>query len=194
METSSSLRQASSSWAKVLGGGRGGMAGSWTKGWAGWWLRRCPQFPPPPHVCVCVEEAPKDFLVLWLLKGRKICKITFIMFRQCWQIIRDILDQPKLFLLTCDTWACLAVYFPESTATHSGWGLLCCWVAVRTHSPPDTSLLRHPQLLSDKPVLTESWNAWKVEIMRISKFLNKNPKTWNKMKIQRKLELTPYCY
>lgn len=50
VETSSSLRHASSSCDKVLGGGRGGMAGSWTKGWAGWWLRRWPQFPPPPHV------------------------------------------------------------------------------------------------------------------------------------------------
>lgn len=71
VETSSSLRQASSSWAKVLGGGRGGMAGSWMNGWAGWWLRRWPQLPPPPHVCVWVEEPPKDFLVLWLLRGRK---------------------------------------------------------------------------------------------------------------------------
>lgn len=50
VETSSSLRHASSSCDKVLGGGRGGMAGSWTKGWAGWWLRRWPQLPPPPHV------------------------------------------------------------------------------------------------------------------------------------------------
>lgn len=39
-EASSSLRQASSSWDRVLGGGRGGMAGSWMKGWAGWWARR----------------------------------------------------------------------------------------------------------------------------------------------------------
>lgn len=69
VETSSSRRQASSSWARVLGGGRGGMAGSWINGWAGWWLRRWPQLPPPPHVCVWVEEAPKDFLVLWLLCG-----------------------------------------------------------------------------------------------------------------------------
>lgn len=50
VETSSSRRHASSSCDKVLGGGRGGMAGSWTKGWAGWWLRRWPQLPPPPHV------------------------------------------------------------------------------------------------------------------------------------------------
>lgn len=71
VETSSSRRQASSSWAKVLGGGRGGMAGSWMNGWAGWWLRRWPQLPPPPHVCVCVEEPPKDFLVLWVLRGRE---------------------------------------------------------------------------------------------------------------------------
>lgn len=70
VETSSSLRQASSSWAKVLGGGRGGMAGSWMKGWAGWWLRRWPQLPPPPQVCVWAEEPPKDFLVLWLLEGK----------------------------------------------------------------------------------------------------------------------------
>lgn len=40
LETSSSLRQASSSCAKVLGGGRGGMAGSWMNGWPGWWPRR----------------------------------------------------------------------------------------------------------------------------------------------------------
>lgn len=32
LETSSSLRHASSSCAKVLGGGRGGMAGSWMNG------------------------------------------------------------------------------------------------------------------------------------------------------------------
>lgn len=35
LDTSASLRQASSSWANVLGGVSGGMAGSWTKGWAG---------------------------------------------------------------------------------------------------------------------------------------------------------------
>lgn len=36
VDTSSSLRQASSSCANVLGGGRGGIAGSWMNGWAGW--------------------------------------------------------------------------------------------------------------------------------------------------------------
>lgn len=47
------------------------MAGSWMNGWAGWWPRRWPLLPPPPHVCVWAEEPPKDFLVLWLLQGRK---------------------------------------------------------------------------------------------------------------------------
>lgn len=45
------------------------MAGSWMKGWAGWWPRRWPQLPPPPQVCVWAEdEPPKDFLALWLLQ------------------------------------------------------------------------------------------------------------------------------
>lgn len=48
LETSSSLRQASSSCARVLGGGRGGMAGSWMNGWPGWWPRRWVPLPMPP--------------------------------------------------------------------------------------------------------------------------------------------------
>lgn len=69
VETSSRRRQASSSWARVFGGGSGGMAGSWIKGWAGWWPRRWPQLPPPPHVCVwAAAEPPKDFLAFWLLQ------------------------------------------------------------------------------------------------------------------------------
>lgn len=47
------------------------MAGSWTKGWAGWWLRRWPQLPPPPHVWVWAEEPPKALLLLWLLKRNR---------------------------------------------------------------------------------------------------------------------------
>ena len=63
MDTSSNRRQASSSWARVLGGGSGGMAGSWMKGWAGWWVRSRAE--PPPHVCA--GPPPKDFLVIWAL-------------------------------------------------------------------------------------------------------------------------------
>ena len=66
VDTSSSRRQASSSWARVLGGGSGGIAGSWMKGWAGWWLRRRAELPPPPHMCA--GPPPKDFLVIWALK------------------------------------------------------------------------------------------------------------------------------
>lgn len=40
LETSSNLRQASSNCAKVFGGGRGGIAGSWINGWPGWCPRR----------------------------------------------------------------------------------------------------------------------------------------------------------
>ncbi|TNN66186.1 hypothetical protein EYF80_023664 [Liparis tanakae] len=32
------------------------MAVSWMKGWAGWWLRRWPQLPPPPHITFWAES------------------------------------------------------------------------------------------------------------------------------------------
>ena len=99
VETSSSLRQASSSWARVLGGGRGGMAGSWINGWAGWWLRRWPQLPPPPHVCVWAEELPKDFLVLWLLQGRKKTKQCAL--RTCNGETKSRTFWTKIKLLNC---------------------------------------------------------------------------------------------
>ncbi len=67
LETSSRRLQASSSCARVLGGGRGGMAGSWTKGCAGWWARRCPLLPPPPQVCVRVGSKQWDFFTVWVL-------------------------------------------------------------------------------------------------------------------------------
>lgn len=76
LETSSRRLQASSSCARVLGGGRGGMAGSWTKGCAGWWARRCPLLPPPPQVCVRVGSKQWDFFTVWVLQKQKvwICK------------------------------------------------------------------------------------------------------------------------
>lgn len=45
-DTSASLRQASSSWARVLGGVRGGIAGSWVNGWARGAARGCPLLLP----------------------------------------------------------------------------------------------------------------------------------------------------
>lgn len=45
LETSARRRHASSSWARVLGGVRGGMAGSCTKGWAGCAPRGWPPVP-----------------------------------------------------------------------------------------------------------------------------------------------------
>lgn len=159
METSSRRRQASSSWARVLGGGRGGMAGSWMKGWAGWWLRRWPQLPPPPHVCVWVEEAPKDFLLLWLLCGGERRNQQHVQFMDS----NKTSFKPRALQLTCETYACLAFYFPGSTATRSGWGLLCRWAAEGAHRSPCTSLLCRPQPPSDRHAWTESWNAYKGE-------------------------------
>lgn len=73
-ETSSSLRRASSSCARVLGGGRGGMAGSWMKGWPGWWPRRwgpLPMPPPPQEECVRLDSVfgsrGLDFFKPWAL-------------------------------------------------------------------------------------------------------------------------------
>lgn len=72
-DTSASLRQASSSCARVLGGGRGGIAGSWVKGWARGVVRGCP---PLPHRWCRLIRSPGDpradskgeaFFVLWAL-------------------------------------------------------------------------------------------------------------------------------
>lgn len=76
LETSSRRLRASSSCARVLGGGRGGMAGSWTKGCAGWCARRCALLPPPPQVCVRVESKQCNFFTFWVLQQQTIwsCK------------------------------------------------------------------------------------------------------------------------
>lgn len=78
LETSSSLRQASSSCARVLGGGRGGIAGSWMKGWPGWWPRRwapLPMPPPPQDEEVrpgrVLESSGLDFFRPWVLLKQK---------------------------------------------------------------------------------------------------------------------------
>lgn len=74
LDTSASLRQASSSWARVLGGVRGGTAGSWVNRWARVAARECP--PLPPHRwCRLVRSAGgtrtdskgEAFFVLWAL-------------------------------------------------------------------------------------------------------------------------------
>lgn len=129
------------------------MAGSWTKGWAGWWLRRWPQLPPPPHVWVWAEEPPKAFLLLWLLKRHRALKSDR---RPEGGARGDTLGR----LPTCETCAGFGVCFPRSTAKHSEWGLWCRWAAAGLHSPPHTSRRHRPRLQSDTLAWTESLNAW----------------------------------
>lgn len=77
LDTSASLRQASSSWARVLGGVRGGIAGSWVNRWARAAVRECPLLPPHRWCRLArsaggtrTDSSGEAFFVLWALNKK----------------------------------------------------------------------------------------------------------------------------
>lgn len=145
LETSSSLRQASSSCARVLGGGRGGIAGSWMKGWPGWWPRRWAPLPMPPP--------PQDEEVR---PGRVLGSSGLDFFRP-WVLLKQKKGQPLelrtqctfLKIISCkQTLTCVACAFPAShslgsTAKHSEsgrWQLEEGVVKTRPHRRPSLAV------------------------------------------------------